>query len=197
MINLLPTDYRLKLHYGRLNARLIHWLEIGAALTAGLILVLAVGWLYINQQVKDLNQSIATTQAELQSQNLKQVQKQADEISQNVRIINQVLGREIRFSDLIQEIGKVMPPGAILGSLTLTKVNGALDLTANAKDYASAAQIAVNLSDPKNNIFEKVDIININCSATGGAYPCGVNLKALFGKNTPARFLNVATGSKQ
>ena len=196
MINLLPTNYRLGLRYGRLNARLRHWIEIGATLIAVLIIILAAGWLYIDKQIKDLNHSIARTQAQLQTQNLQQVQKQADQISQNVRIINQVLGREIRFSDLIQEIGKVMPPGTILGSSTLAKVNGTLDLSASAKDYTSAAQIAVNLSDPKNNIFAKVDIININCSASGTAYPCNGSFRALFDKKTPGRFLNVASGAK-
>ena len=87
-----------------------------------------------------------------------------------------------------------MPPGAILGSLTLSnKVTGTLDLSASAKDYSSAAQVAVNLSDPKNNIFAKVDIINVNCSAITNAYPCNATFRALFSQKTPDRFLNVAS----
>ncbi len=198
MINLLPPDYRSKLHYDRLNAGLRHWIAIGLVAIVGLIVILAAGWLYIDRQVKDLNTSIADTEQQLQSQNLEQVKKQADQISQNVRIINQVLGREIRFSELIQDIGQVMPNGTILGSLTLSKVSGALDLSASAKSYASAAQVAVNLSDPKNNIFAKVDIINISCSnSTPGSYPCDASFKALFDKKTQSRFLNAASGGSQ
>ncbi len=196
MINLLPRDYSSAIHYGRLNARLRWWLIASLVATAGLILVMAIGWVYISQQSKNLNKSITASKAQLASQNLASVQKQADEITKNVRLINQVLGREIRFSDLIQNIGTVMPPGTILNSLTLSKVNGALDLSANTRDYASAAQIAVNLSDPKNNIFDKLDIVTVNCS-TVGAYPCNATFKALFNKDVPSRFLNVAKGVSQ
>lgn len=195
MINLLPPDYRLRQRYGRINRRQVRWIEIGLLLIAVLILILGAGWLYMDKQTKDLNRSTAATKRQLEVQNLTKVQAQADQISQNVRIINQVLSRELRFSDLITEIGKVMPPGAVLNSLTLSnKVSGALDLSANAKNYTSAAQIAVNLSDPKNNIFAKVDIINVNCSTTSAAYPCSVSLRALFDKNVPQRFLNIASG---
>ncbi len=199
MINLLPPEHKLKLRYGRLNSRLSHWIEVGMLLTLILVLVLLSGWMYIDQQIKDLNHSIGVTKQQLQAQNLEKVQAQADQISQNVRLINQILSRELRFSDLISEIGKVMPPGAVLNSLTLSnKVSGVLDLSANARDYASAAQIAVNLSDPKNNLFAKVDIINISCSAGSATYPCSANYRALFAKNTPQRFVNIASGdSKQ
>ncbi|OGL40029.1 hypothetical protein A3J32_03615 [Candidatus Saccharibacteria bacterium RIFCSPLOWO2_02_FULL_46_7] len=88
-----------------------------------------------------------------------------------------------------------MPSGTILNSLTLSKVDGAIDLSAGAKDYASAAQIAVNLSDPKNNIFEKVDIININCTTTTDSpYACTGTFKALFNKDAKKQFINAATG---
>ena len=202
MINLLPPNYRVNIGYSRTNSLFRHWLAGVAAATVGLILIIGSGRLYINQQSNDLNHSLAATKQQLDSQNLVQVQKNATEITKNVRLINQILGREIRFSDLIQEIGKVMPPGAILGSLTLSKVDGALDLSINAKNYASAAQVAVNLSDPKNNIFDKVDINNINCStsattATNAAYPCSGSFKALFNKSVPSRFLSVARGSAQ
>src|SRR5690242_13070673 len=103
MINLLPTDYRSHMRYGRLNAKLIHWVEIALALIAGLVFILVVGWLYINQQTSSLKRMVDASQQELTEQHLTQVKKQADEISQNVRTINKILESELRFSDLIQE----------------------------------------------------------------------------------------------
>ncbi|MBI2007848.1 hypothetical protein HYU82_00320 [Candidatus Saccharibacteria bacterium] len=197
MINLLPNDYKLGLRYGRLNIRLSQWLGISALMIAGLVLILGVGWLYMGQQIKDLNRSIATTEGQLKTQNLEGVREQADEISQNIKVINKVLGREIRFSSLIQDIGKVMPPGAVLTTLTLSeKVTGAVDLNASVTNSDTAAQIAVNLSDPKNNIFAKVDIVNVICSSEPVTYPCTATLRALFDKQTPERFLNVAVGDE-
>ena len=195
MINLLPNDYKLHLRYGRLNGRLGQWLLFSVIIIAGLVLILGLGWLYMDQQTKDLDRSIAATQAQLKNQNLEQVRDQADEISQNIKVINQVLSREIRFSSLIQEIGKVMPSGTVLSSLTLSnRVAGAVDLNTNTKNAVAAAQIAVNLSDPKNNLFAKVDIVNVNCSSEDKPYPCTATLRALFDDKTLERFLNVASG---
>jgi uncharacterized membrane protein len=197
MINLLPPEYRSKMHYGRLDARLQRWLVIGVLVIGAMIIVLIAGWFYINKQVTDLNKSVIATQDLLESKSLVNVRKQSEEISQNIKIINKVLGREIRFSALIQEVGKVMPAGTVLGSLSLSKANGAVDITADTKSYASAAQIAVNLSDPKNNIFAKVDVVSISCSGDNKTYPCTATYKALFGKDTQIRFLNLASGGSQ
>lgn len=198
MINLLPNDYKLHLRYGRLNIRLGQWLGGSVLIIAGLILILGAGWLYMGQQIKDLNNSIAATETQLKNQDLEKVKSQADEISQNIKVINQVLGSEIRFSSLLQEIGKVMPPGVVLKSLTISeKVTGAIDLNAETVNTNAAAQIAVNLSDPDNNIFAKVDIVSVICSTEPKAYPCTATLRALFDKQTPVRFQNVAIGDGQ
>jgi Tfp pilus assembly protein PilN len=194
MINLLPPRHADAIRYGRQNTVLRGWLIGLAAAIAGLILILAGGWLYMNKQADDLKKNITVTNQQLQAQNLAQVQKDAKEITGDINVINKVLSQEIRFSDLIQSIGNVMPSGTVLGSLSLSnKVTGALDLSANAKDYASAAQIAVNLSDPKNEIFSKVDIININCNSGGGQYKCGATFRALFSSTARTKFLNVPT----
>jgi len=102
-----------------------------------------------------------------------------------------VLSSEIRFSDIIQTIGQLMPQGTVLGSLSLNKVTGALDLSANARDYSSAAQVAANLSDEKNGLFSKVDVLNVNCSSNVPTYPCSASFKALFSNDAKTKFLSV------
>lgn len=195
MINLLPQEYSSALRSDRSTAILYRWIVGAVAAIAGLILIVGVGWLYINQQTNNLGSNIASQNQQLQNQKLTEVQKNSDKLSSNIKIINQVLGKEIRFSDLIQAIGQVVPNGTVLSSLTLNKVSGAIDLSAGAKDYSSAAQIAANLSDPKNNIFSKVDIINVNCLNTATEYPCSATYRALFNSSVPSRFLNVPKGS--
>ncbi|MBX4197032.1 hypothetical protein KW801_00560 [Candidatus Saccharibacteria bacterium] len=198
MINLLPTTYAESIRYGRQNTILRNWL-IGVAIAmVGLVIILAGGWLYINQQSKTLQKNIDITNQQLKAQNLAKVQKDAKEITGDIKVINQVLGTEIRFSDLIQAIGNDMPPGTVLGTLSLTQINGTLDLSASAKDYASAAQIAVNLSGSKNKLFSKVDIIAINCTTTldQTVYKCGATFKALFSADAKNRFLSVPKGSQ-
>lgn len=193
MINLLPPERAAAIRYARQNTTLRVWLIGMAVAILGLILILLSGWFYIHSQATSLQRGIDTTNQQLQAQNLAKVQTDAKEITGDIKVINQVLGSEIRFSDLIQNIGQDMPPGAVLSSLKIGKVVGALDLTANAKDYPSAAQIAANLSDPNNGLFTKVDIISVTCGGqdTATAYPCITILKALFSKDITTKFLSV------
>lgn len=197
MINLLPPALTDKIRYGRKNAALMKWLVWIGIANLGLILILFFGWAYIDRQSQHIHASIQASEQQLKTQNLHTVEKESQQISNNVKTINQVLSKEILFSELIQEIGKIVPSGAVLGSISLTQVSGTIDLTFSTKDYNSAVQTAANLSDPKNNLFEKVDIINVNCTGTNPNYKCTSTFKALFSKNAQDRFLKVAKGNKQ
>ena len=193
MINLLPSDYGASQRHLRLNVILRRWL-VAALLACGvLVLIMAVSWIYTSQEEKNLTKNIDSVNQQLQAEDLAGTQKKAKDITSNIKIINQVLSREIRFSGLITQIGSVMPPGTVLSGLTLSsKIDGGLDLSANARDYTSATQIAVNLSDPDNKIFDKVDIVKVNCSSTSNSvYLCDATFRALFSKSTKSQFLNV------
>jgi Tfp pilus assembly protein PilN len=193
MINLLPPKHTEAIRYGRQNTFLRGWL-IGAVVAIfGLIIIFAIGWFYLDSQSKNFQKIIADTNQQLKAQNVDKVRSDAKEITGDIKVINKVLSQEVHFSDLIQAIGSYMPPGAVLGTLSLSnKVTGSLDLSANAKDYNSAAQIAVNLSDQKDDLFSKVDIINISCgNDPDKAYKCSASFRALFSKNAESKFLGV------
>ncbi len=198
MINLLPPNLASGIKFGRRNAYLRKWL-IGLVLAIfGLIAILATGWLYLDNQASSLGQQSEAIRSELEAQNLTKVQAEADQISSQIKLINQVLVREVKFSELIQEIGTVMPPGAILSGLNLEKnISGGVDLTANTRDYEAAARVAANLSDPANKLFSSVDIVTVNCTTSDNACKCNAEFRALFAADAKNRFLNVAEGSNQ
>ena len=193
MINLLPPSYATSIRFGRRNAALRRWV-IGTGLAIlGLTLIMMGGSLYLDSQAKQLSRDIESIQSQLQAQNLSKVQSDAKELSGSIKLINQVLSREIRFSELIQEIGQVLPPGTVLSGLTLSsEVNDAFNLTANTTDHQSAAQLAANLKDPKNELFGSVDIISVTCKTSNNPYKCDALYRVLFSKDTKIRFLNVA-----
>lgn len=197
MINLLPTSHAESIRYGRQNTTLRNWLLAMATAIGILILIIAGGWVYLDRQKRNYQSDISNTNQQLKAQNLAQVQKDAKEITGDIRVINQILSSEIRFSDLTQTIGTEMPSGTVLNSLSLSnKVNGALDLIANTIDYPSAAQVAVNLSQSQDQIFSKIDIVNINCNKTAlSAYKCIATYRALFSKTAQTKFLSVAKGN--
>lgn len=193
MINLLPTSYADTIRYARQNTGLRVWLVGIAAAILGLIIILFGGWIYIDQQSKTLQEHIATTQQQLKAQNLAQAQKEAKEISGDITVINKILSQEVDFSKLMQTIGQDMPLDAVLSALSLSnKVNGALDLTANTVDYASAAQVAANLSDPQNELFSRVDIVSITCdNGSIKKYKCQSTYRALFSPTTQSKFMHI------
>ena len=191
MINLLPPQYVDVVKHSKTNDHLVRWILATLAAIVGLLILIMSGWFYLDHQSKNHISDISLGKQQLEQQNLASVRKDAEEISMDIKTINQVLGREVRFSELIQQVGKVMPPGTVLGGLTLTKVDGSVDLTASAKDYTTGAQIALNLSDPKNDLFARADIVSINCTSADTSYKCGVSLKALFSKNSQNKFINV------
>lgn len=198
MINLLPPDYAMRIRFGRRNTVLRRWIAGVLVAMAGLLVIIAGGWIYINQQSLDLQRSLDSTNAQLQTQNLAKVQKDASEITGDIKVINLLFSSEIRFSKLIQDIGRVMPPNSVLSSLSLSKVNGPLDLSTGSKDYASAAQIAVNLNDPANGLFAKVDIVNINCGQDSNTeYKCNGTFRALFSPAAQTKYLSIPTQDKK
>ncbi len=196
MINLLPPQHAAAIRYGRQNSKLVTWLAGVAGAIIVLVLILAGGWFYINQQSKELRHNLDSTNQQLAAQNLSKVEADAKELTGDINVIDKVLGQEIHFSDLIQSLGSYMPPGTVLSQLTLSnEVRGGLDLSVNAKDYASAAEVAVNLNDPKDNLFSKVDIVNINCgNAADKQYPCSTQLRVLFSKPAQTKFLSAGGG---
>jgi hypothetical protein len=94
-----------------------------------------------------------------------------------------------------QNLPQVKKAGSVLNALSLSKTSGAIDLTISSVDPNSAAQAAANLSDPKNNLFTKADVINVVCQNTS-TYACTATIKALFSANVQKEFLSVPGANK-
>ena len=91
-----------------------------------------------------------------------------------------------------------MPENTVLSNIEISKVEGGIDLSAETKDQESATQIQVNLMDPNNKLFDKVDIVSISCGESNPTYPCRATFRALFTKDNPFLFVNnKSAGSNQ
>lgn len=198
MINLLPPQYKENILYARRNTKLVRWAVAGVFVLIGMVAIIVFGQIYLGQTTTNYSKQVAQTQAELKAQKLEDVQKQVETMSSTLKLIVQVLSKEVLFSKLIKQIGAVMPANSVLSNIDISKVQGGIDLTASAKDYQTATQVQVNLQDPSNKLFDKVDLVSVNCGAASSdsPYPCAVNLRAQFAKNNPFLFINnTTTGS--
>lgn len=192
MINLLPDEHKQDTIYARRNTSLLKWAFVLAISLVGIGLFTLGGQAYMQKSKSAYTKSIEETREDLKVQKLEETQKRLENISSNIKLVIQVLSREILFSKLIKQLGSVMPNGVILSKLDIGKVQGGLDLFAKATSFETATQLQVNLQDPANRLFEKADIDSIKCgtSAENSKYPCEIKIRALFTKDNPFLFIN-------
>jgi Tfp pilus assembly protein PilN len=195
MINLLPPELKQEYHYARRNKRLVRWALVLVVAIAGVAVITGSGLVVMSRSVEKNKSDIAKVKADLDRQNIDGVQREVTVISANLRLMVNVLSKEILFSKLLVQLGNATPSAVILTNLSISQTSTAIDLTARAIDYGSAAQLQANLAAPENKIFSKADIVNISCSdskAEGVAanYPCSVTIKALFAEDNQFQFIS-------
>lgn len=195
MINLLPPEVKSGYHFARRNVILRHWVTAFLVALIGLGVLGTYGLLALHESTMSYNGQIVAAQATLQKEQLNQTKRQVEDMSNSLKLAVQVLSNEVLFSKLIQQIGAVMPGGTVLTGLTIGQVQGGLELTAQSTDYTAGTQIQVNLADPTNKIFSKVDIESIKCgggteATTQSIYQCKVQLRALFNADNAFLFIN-------
>lgn len=200
MINLLPTDTRDNLLYARRNTKLLRWIIAISIGIVGLLAVTIMGLFYMEYSTNQIQKQVELSRAELKTQKLEETQKQAENMSNSFKLVTQVLSKQIIFSEVLRQVGAVMPSGASLANLSIEQLQGGIDLQVVAEDYQTATQVQVNLQDPANKLFEKVDIVSVSCADgqdqdTQGDYPCTGSYRALFTDNSPFLFLNNKVGT--
>ena len=195
MINLLPQETKENFRFAKKNTVLLKWTFGISFGLAGILLVIGAGWFFLNRSESTYTRLVNDTNSRLATEKLSEVQAKSDEISSNLKLVVNVLSREILFSSLLNRVGQILPHGTVLTGLNITQVGGGLDLQAATVNYQTASQLQTNLQDSNNNIFAKADIVSITCQ-TGGAtslsanYPCKAQYRAQFANNNPFLFIN-------
>lgn len=193
MINLLPPEIKNSYRYARRNVALRRWVIICLVALVGLAGLATYGLLTLRQSTITYNNKIAASNELFKQEKFSETQTEVKDASNSFKLAVKVLGQEILFSKLIQQITATIPDGANLTELDINQAQGGIDISANATDYHTATQVQVNLSDPNNKIFSKADIIGINCvsaNALNPKYPCLITIRALFASNNPFLFIN-------
>lgn len=196
MINLLPNDFKQSVMYARRNTTLLKWAVCLMIALAGIGGLLVGGRMFIGVSVAQETALVESARESLKAQKLEETSKRLEDISGTVKLVVQVLSREVLFSKLLRQLGATLPANTVLSQLQIDKVQGGITIKAAATDIQAATQLQLNLQDPNNKIFEKADIESINClpAQPGTKYPCTVQIKALFAKNNPFLFLNSGGG---
>ena len=158
MINLLPPDVKSSYVYARRNVALRRWVALFVIALIGVGVIGTYGLVKIQQSTDTYNAQIASTEKVFKEAKFAETQKQIQDISGSFKLVVKVLEQEVLFSQLLKQIAATIPANANLATLNISQTTGGIDISAVAKDYATATQVQVNLADPDNKIFSKAGI---------------------------------------
>ncbi len=197
MINLLPPQVKQEITYGRRNSILLRWVIAVTLVIAGIGVMTVFGLFYINQNVRAQQKVAKIAQQRIDGQNLESSKNQLIDLSDKVKTIVSILNKQLLFSKMLTTVGGILPNGAVLSDINLSTSDSGIDLSISALDRAAATQAFVNINDPKNNFFDKADLVSIVCeSSSAKKYPCTAQVRGTLKNNSSFYFLNsVTTGS--
>lgn len=198
MINLMPSDIKKDRAYGRSNVILLRWTyQISAAFVL-LILALLSGYSFMVSAQKSVKNNKSTVESAIKNEKLDQTETEYNAFASNVKTVTQILSKQVLYSSLLQQIGSVTPSGATLSSVSISSSANALDLNFNITSADIAPILQLNLQDEKNQLFQKADIIQVNCqqSSVSGTEKCTAQLKAEYKKDAKFLFINTIGASK-
>lgn len=193
----MPPEVKKSYFYAEKNEKLIRWVIMLVIGLIGIGAIATYGWVSLHKSIIYKQQSVVVLQSNLNKNHLVSTEKQVEAISNDFSLVVKVLSQEVVFSKLLTQMAGALPSGTNLTNLSIndTTSGSGLDITAEALNYNLATQVQVNLADPANGIFSKVDIVNITCNnqtsaGTVAAFPCIVKLRAQFAKNNQYLFIN-------
>lgn len=180
MINLLPSDLKTDRRYGRRNRTLRNYSLVLFLIGICSTLVMFLNSRLIAADEKNLRAEISQKQA--QAAALEPIQKKYEKLAADLKTIEQLYGGEVVFSQLLPEIGGLLPSGTILNGLTLAsgKKDAPLNLEIDMESQELAAVFQQNLT--KSDLFEAADITVITSKGEGddGGYAYSATLSAKF-----------------
>jgi len=175
MINLLPDTTKKEIRSARVNVILSRYIIIILFAFAFLMLLLAGSYVVLTQNKQSAERLVTTndTKADVYSSTKAQVESLSTSLSQTKTILDQ----EVLYSNVLMNIGQLMPAGTVLNSLNLNTASFS-GTPVTVKAYAKTTQNAVALREKfqSSPIFANVNFESI--SDTGGisGYPVSVSI---------------------
>jgi len=181
MINLLPPQTKEAIKYARRNVTMIQYVALVVLVAFAIISTLMFGQAVISRNEADIKTSIENSQSKITE--LEKVNEEAEELSSTIETISTLLASEVKFSELLTEIGSLLPSGTVLTNLAVSDDRSEpIILDTNVTNETASAILRENLSD--SDLFTSADIISITLvDDPGSIYKFSARLQAYFAPN--------------
>lgn len=184
MINLLPNDVRESHYYGRKN-RTLFFYSTALLMTAVVVAGIMVASIMLTKdeesslraQIDENNATIARLEGET---------KDVAGIATRLEITQKLRASGIEFSELIPQIGSLLPQGAVINALSLTGgTTDPLTLDVSIVNANVAPVLQQNLISSE--LFEAADVQFINANDSEGPYKFTASVSISFTGSAEAK----------
>lgn len=189
MINLLPPDSKKALHYARMNVVLIQYVILVIFVGISVVGIVIFGGNIVSANEKEIQSAIDIEREKAAA--LLPSSQEAKELSEKIDTIGNLLNQEVKFSELLREIGSLMPQGSILLSLSVSESkDDPITLDAGVIDADTAAVLRENLAG--SDVFDNADILSVTLTdeplagQDGQVYNYGAKYQVFFAKEDSA-----------
>jgi Tfp pilus assembly protein PilN len=181
MINLLSDERKDAIRASRVNVFLVRYTFILILAFVFIMSALYVSYTVLGTTIKSADELIDNNneKAKMYSETSKQVAALSAKLSETKGILDQ----EVRFSQVLVSLGRLMPKGTVLGDLTLTPSNfsgSPVEIKAFAKSTAEAGQLQNSLQDSP--LVNNVVLNSTETKNEMDGYPVTIVMTILFNR---------------
>jgi len=181
MINLLSNERKDEIRAARVNTILMRYMAIII-----LAFSFAGGALYVSKTV--LGATMTSAENTIASNDIKadvysQTKQQVDQLSAKLNETKITLDQEVRYSQLLVQLGQLMPRGTVLGDVTLNSASFS-GAPVDIKVYAKTTNEAGLLQNAfqRSPLFSLVSIKNTETNQEVDGYPVTVSMSVTFNR---------------
>lgn len=183
MINLLSTDRKDEFKAARVNIILTRYISI---ITLAFLFIGAA--LYVSYSV--LAATIASADSIIETNDIKAdiystTSREVNELSAKLNETKAILNQEVRYSEVLVNLGQLMPKGTVLGDLTLNadSFNGQpVEVKAYAKSTNEAALLQTNFQGAPL-FISRVEIKNTDTNQEIDGYPITILMSIVLNRS--------------
>lgn len=181
MINLLSDERKDAIRAARVNVFLVRYTVILILAFVFIMSALYVSHSVLGTTIKSADELIANN--DVKAGVYSETGEQVTALSAKLNETRSILDQEIRFSQVLVDIGQLMPKGTILGDLTLTTTNfngQPTEIKAYAKSTAEAGQLQAQLQGSP--LFSQVVLKSAETKNEVDGYPVTITMSVVFNR---------------
>lgn len=181
MINLLADTRKDFIKAARVNVFLIRYTAILLLAFAFLVAALYVSYTVLGVTMKSAESLIASN--DVKASVYSETSEKVEELSAKLNDTRNILNREVRYSQVLVQVGQLMPKGTILGDLTLSTAsfNGEpVEMKAYAKSTTEAGLLQSQFQGSP--LFTRVVLSGTETKEEIDGYPVSITMSVVFNR---------------